>query len=97
MTRRARIAVFGAAGLLIAAGVGCAIVIGGLIGPLLALILIGTGLVLATSLAFLEAGLSEDRARASEAARLERKSQQRRSQPRPGFRRRHRRDRGQLD
>ncbi len=66
MTKRSRIAAFGSAGALVIAGVVCALVIGGDAGPIAALILIGLGLVLATSLVFLEVGLSEDRDRARE-------------------------------
>jgi len=61
MTKQHRIASFGAAAALVAAGVVCAVVIGGGTGQILALVLIGLGLVLATSLVFLEVGLSEDR------------------------------------
>jgi hypothetical protein len=64
MTRRARIAAFGSAGLLVLAGAVCALVIGGGTGQLLALALIGLGFVALTSLVFLEVGMSEDRERA---------------------------------
>jgi hypothetical protein len=64
MTRRARFGAFGSAGLLVLAGAVCAVVIGGDTGQLLALALIGLGLVALTSLVFLEVGLSEDRERA---------------------------------
>jgi len=50
--------------LLVVAGAVCAAVIGGEAGEILALVLIGLGLVAATSLVFLEVGLSEDRERA---------------------------------
>jgi hypothetical protein len=73
MTRRQRIAWFGSAGALIAAGVACAAAVGGGTGQVLALALIGIGLVLATSLVFLEVGLSEDHERAR-ARRLERRA-----------------------
>lgn len=63
MSRRTRIVAFGSAGLLIAAGVVSAAVIGGGTGETLALVLIGLGLVQMTSLVFLEIGLSEDRER----------------------------------
>jgi hypothetical protein len=63
MSQRLRIVAFGSAGLLIVAGVLCAAVIGRGAGETLALVLIGLGLVLATSLVFLEIGLSEDRER----------------------------------
>ena len=63
MSRRARIAAFGSAGLLVGAGILCAAVIGEGTGETLALVLIGLGLVQVTSLVFLEIGLSEDRQR----------------------------------
>jgi len=69
MTKRHRIATFGFAGLLVIAGTVCAAVIGGGTGDILALALIGFGLVVATSLVFLEVGLSEDRERALAQAR----------------------------
>ena len=46
--------------MLVVAGAVCAAVIGGGTGQILALVFIGVGLVLATSLVFLEVGLSED-------------------------------------
>jgi hypothetical protein len=63
VSKRTRIVAFGSAGLLITAGVACAAVIGGGTGEILALVLIGVGLVQATSLVFFEIGLSEDRER----------------------------------
>jgi hypothetical protein len=70
MTKQSRIAAFGGSSVLVVAGIACAVAFGGLIGPLLALVLIGTGLVLATSLVFFEVGLSEDRERARELTRV---------------------------
>jgi len=52
--------------MLVVAGVVCAALIGGGTGQILALVLIGVGLVLAVSLIFLEVGLSEDRELARE-------------------------------
>jgi fatty acid desaturase len=69
MTSHSRIAAFGAAGVFVAGGILCALLLSGFLGPLLALMLIGSGLVLVTSLVFLEVGLSEDRARDRELAR----------------------------
>jgi hypothetical protein len=69
MSSHARIGAFGASGVLVAGGILCAVLIGGFVGPLLALMLIGSGLVLVTSLVFLEVGLSEDRDRELELAR----------------------------
>lgn len=68
MTRRARIRGYGSAALLVLAGAVGAAVIGGGLGQILALALIGLGFVSATSLIFLEVGLSEDRDRAREEA-----------------------------
>jgi hypothetical protein len=64
MGRRHRIAWFGSAAALIVTGAICAAAVGGGTGQILALALIGVGLVLATSLVFLEVGLSEDKDRA---------------------------------
>jgi hypothetical protein len=69
MTRRSRIAGFGGSGLLVLAGIVCVVVFGGTLGQVLAFILIAAGLVLATSLVFLEVGLSEDHARERERLR----------------------------
>lgn len=82
MRTEARLAAFGFAGLLVAAGVACALLLGGLAAALLAFIFISSGLVLATSLVFLEVGLSEDRAREREFARTERAAQRRRPRSR---------------
>jgi hypothetical protein len=66
MSRRARILWFGLAALLVIAGVACAIFVPDGTGEVLILALMGTGFILATSLVFLEVGLSEDRDRARE-------------------------------
>ena len=66
MTKRSRIVAFGSTGLLLVAGALCAAAVGGETGEVLAMVLIGLGLVAATSLVFLEVGLSEDRERARE-------------------------------
>jgi hypothetical protein len=66
MTRRSRITAFGCTLVLVVAGVVCLAVIAGGVGQILGFLLIGLGLVLATSLVFLEVGLSEDRERARE-------------------------------
>ena len=65
---------FGGAGLLVLAGIAGAVAFPGETGQLLALVLISLGLVLATSLVFLEVGLSEDRERDRESARAERQA-----------------------
>src|SRR5579875_2345228 len=69
MSNRARIAWFGTAAGLVIVGAVCAVIFGGATGPILALVLISLGLVLATSLVFLEVGLSEDREREDEQRR----------------------------
>ena len=64
--------------ILVVAGIVCAFVFGGVLGPALAFVLIGVGFVFATSLVFLEVGLSEDRERAREDARAQRAQRPRR-------------------
>ena len=66
---------------LVVAGILGAVFVSGITGQLLALVLISLGLVLATSLAFFEVGLSEDRALARSRVR-ERARRQARSTPR---------------
>ena len=66
MTRRARIVAYGSTGLLIMAGVACVVIFSASTGQFVGFILIGVGIVIATGLAFLEVGLSEDRERARE-------------------------------
>jgi hypothetical protein len=66
VSRRSRIVGFGSAGLLVLAGIACAVAFGGTLGQNLAFVLVALGLVLATSLVFYEVGLTEDRARADE-------------------------------
>jgi hypothetical protein len=74
MTKRTRILAFGFAAALVVAGAVAAAAVSGAFGQILAMGLIGLGFVLATSLAFLEVGLSEDRERTrEEAARRARK------------------------
>ncbi len=84
MTKRARIVAFGSAGILVLAGVVGAAIFSGTLGQLIALVLISIGFVLATSLVFLEVGLSEDRERAREEARQRGAgTRRRRLRPRP--------------
>jgi hypothetical protein len=66
MTKRSRILGFGTAVLLVVLGAVGAAVFPGTVGQVIAMVLIGLGLVMATSLVFLEVGLSEDRERARE-------------------------------
>jgi putative copper export protein len=83
LSRRARIAGYGAVALLLVAGVVCAVLVPGGTGPLLALSLVGVGLVALISMVFMEVGLSEDRER----ERLQAQAQAQ-GQPRPAGRRR---------
>jgi hypothetical protein len=71
MSRRSRTVGFGSAGVLILAGIACAVVFSGGLGQNLAFVLVALGLVLATSLVFYEVGLTEDRDRKCETARRE--------------------------
>lgn len=80
VTKRSRISAFGLAVLLVVAGGVGAAVFSGTLGQVLALVLIGIGFVLATSLVFLEVGLSEDRERARDERK--RKAQAARRRPR---------------
>lgn len=64
MSRRARTLGYGGATALIVAGVACAALVTGAAGALVAIGLVGLGLIAVISLVFLEVGLSEDHARA---------------------------------
>jgi hypothetical protein len=66
MGRRSRFAWYGSAGMLVVLGIAAAVELTGTAGQVLAFVLIALGLVLVTSLIFLEVGLSEDRDRARE-------------------------------
>lgn len=68
MDKRSRVISYGSAFLFIVVGVDAAVLFGGAVGQLLAIVLVGLGLVLATALMFYEVGLSEDRERAREEA-----------------------------
>jgi hypothetical protein len=52
--------------ILVVAGTVCAAVVGGVLGQILTMALIGSGLVILTGLVFMEVGLSEDRERERE-------------------------------
>jgi hypothetical protein len=69
MSTRGRILGFGTAALLVIAGIACAVFVPDGTGEVLILALMGTGFIVATSLVFLEVGLSEDRERAREGKR----------------------------
>ena len=69
MNKRSRIVAFGGAGWLIVLGaIGAAVISGGT-GQVVAMVLIGIGLVAVVSLIFYEVGLSEDAERAREQRR----------------------------
>ena len=72
MGTRSRIATFGAAAVLVAAGVACATLVDGLAGRILTTGLLTVGLGGAVLLVFLEVGLSEDRALARDDERRRR-------------------------
>jgi hypothetical protein len=69
VSKRSRIVAFGGAGLLIVLGAIGGALIGGGTGQVVAMVLIGIGLVAVVSLIFYEVGLSEDAQRAREARR----------------------------
>ena len=79
MSKRSRIIGYGLASGCIVAGILGAVLVNGEAGQLLALVLISIGFVLATSLVFLEVGLSEDR-------EFEREREQQRRRARTGQR-----------
>lgn len=66
MTKRTRIVAYGSSVALVLAGTACAALVAGVTGQLLAMALIGSGLVVLTGLVFMEVGLSEDRDREQE-------------------------------
>jgi hypothetical protein len=67
---RARVLAFGSCGALAVVGTVCVVLISGVVGDVLAIGLISLGLGGALLLAFLEVGLSEDRAREREEERI---------------------------
>ncbi|HWF74094.1 MAG TPA: hypothetical protein VG186_12150 [Solirubrobacteraceae bacterium] len=69
MSKRGRFIVYGSAIALVLAGTASAAFVAGVAGQILAMVLIGTGLVILTGLVFMEVGLSEDRERARERGR----------------------------
>jgi hypothetical protein len=81
MSTRARIVWFGLAGLLVIAGIACAVFVRDGTGEVLVLALVGSGLIVATSLVFLEVGLSEDRERSRAARTLRPRPPRRRRRP----------------
>jgi hypothetical protein len=83
---RARVLAFGSAAALVVAGSGCAVLVGGLTGEVLAIALITVGLGAVVLLLFLEVGLSEERDLAKETKRR----RQRETGPEPRLRPRRR-------
>jgi hypothetical protein len=81
---RSRVLAYGAAGLLVVAGIVCAAAVPGETGQVLAAVLIGSGLVGFVGLVFLEVGLSEDHERERERRRVERLKQTEHPARRPG-------------
>src|SRR5437588_3730258 len=80
MTKRGRVFWYGLAALLLVAGVALAVAISGTLGQVLGFVLIAFGLIVATSLVFLEVGLSEDRERQRERQARERQARERQAQ-----------------
>ncbi len=66
MSTRGRFFTYGPAVALVLAGTACAIFVPGVAGQVLAMALLGSGLVILTGLVFMEVGLSEDRDREKE-------------------------------
>jgi hypothetical protein len=86
MSKRGRIVVYGAAVALVLAGSACGALVDGTIGTVLAMALLGSGLVILTGLVFMEVGLSEDREREQEQEQereREREREAARRQPAP--------------
>ena len=65
MSKSTRVIVYGTAVVLVLAGTACAALVAGVTGEVLAMALVGSGLVILTGLVFMEVGLSEDRERSS--------------------------------
>ena len=83
MSKRSRIRSYGGAALVIVAGALLGALAGGATGPIVALVLMGLGLVAITALIFFEVGLSEDRQRAREKKQAQARRDARR-RPGPG-------------
>jgi hypothetical protein len=69
VTPRTRNSSFGAAAVLVVAGILCAALLDGTAAGAISILLIGVGGVLVVALAFLAVGLSEDRERAADEER----------------------------
>jgi hypothetical protein len=80
---RPRVLAFGSAAALVLAGSGCAVLVGGLTGEVLAIALITVGLGAVVLLLFLEVGLSEERELAREEKRWRQSDTRRKPRLRP--------------
>ena len=69
MSKRGRFIAYGSAVILVALGTAGAAAVAGVTGQILAMALIGSGLVILTGLVFMEVGLSEDRERERDLSR----------------------------
>jgi len=83
MSKRSRILAFGSAAALVVLGAVGAAVLSGTLGQVVAFVLIGVGCVAATSLVFLEVGLSEDRELARQRAEREKAERRKEGRRRP--------------
>jgi hypothetical protein len=83
LSRRSRIVGFGSAGLLVLAGIACAVLFGGGLGQNLAFALVALGMVGGTALVFYEVGLTEDRDRARSSVPTASEVEGGRSEPEP--------------
>jgi hypothetical protein len=81
VSKRERIIVYGSAVALVLAGAACGAFVAGVVGEVLAMALLGSGLVILTGLVFMEVGLSEDRERDEELARRAPSPPRRRLEP----------------
>ena len=83
VSRRARILLFGLAGVLVIAGGACAAFVGGVTGEVLTIVLISAGMAGGLLLVFLEIGLEEERDLAREQQRRRARIRDRRLPRRP--------------
>ena len=81
VSKRGRFFAYGAAVVLVVVGAGSAAVFAGVTGQILAMALIGSGLVILTGLVFMEVGLSEDRERERDLRRASPPPPRRRLEP----------------
>jgi hypothetical protein len=81
MTRKGRVVGYGSALALVVLGVVIGVAVGGTVGQVVALVLVGLGLVQAVGLVFYEVGLSEDHERAREEAKKQKAAEPKRGRP----------------